>query len=320
MADLAGGEPSQHPVDGRVLAVQGFGEIGQGNRRTDRPVRFVAIDAPEFRDLFEGNHLLRTQMPLVDQHGDFRGSCDKQSRGMAALQIQRGGNRIRVMEMRRGGAGAFDALKGCRRGVRFRSGFTDRAIAGAAAEVAAELVGHGVGVGGHAACRGFRKRADEARRAIAALRSAAGDHRALRRMFSAQTLRRDDPAAGKGMDEGEAGVDRARRPICPMQQHGAGAAIPFVAAALRPRQAVAAQQVEHAFMRRRVGNIQLPAIHDEGGRRTHRASSIRVWASSDTPRRIASGEAYSSGRCDQPLRQGMKIIIVGQRRAMNSES
>ena len=47
-----------------------------------------------------------------------------------------------------------------------------------------------------------------------------------------------------------------------------------------------------------------------------RASS----ASTSTPRAIASGALYSSGRWLIPSLQGMKIIPVGAIRAMKSES
>ena len=45
-----------------------------------------------------------------------------------------------------------------------------------------------------------------------------------------------------------------------------------------------------------------------------------VWARTSTPAAMCSGAANSSGRWLQPLRQGMKIIVVGQTRAMKSES
>src|SRR5262249_18626136 len=50
------------------------------------------------------------------------------------------------------------------------------------------------------------------------------------------------------------------------------------------------------------------------------ANSARVKASGSTPRPMASGELYSSGRWLIPSLHGMKIMPVGQRRAMKSES
>ena len=39
-----------------------------------------------------------------------------------------------------------------------------------------------------------------------------------------------------------------------------------------------------------------------------------------TPAAIASGDEYSSGRCETPPRHGIKIIAIGETRDINSES
>ena len=50
------------------------------------------------------------------------------------------------------------------------------------------------------------------------------------------------------------------------------------------------------------------------------ASLASVKARIRVPSAIASGLEYSSGRCDTPARQGMKIIAIGATRAMKLES
>ena len=50
------------------------------------------------------------------------------------------------------------------------------------------------------------------------------------------------------------------------------------------------------------------------------ASLARAAARTWVPRAMSAGAAYSSGRWETPLRQGMKIMAMGAMRAMKRES
>ncbi len=50
------------------------------------------------------------------------------------------------------------------------------------------------------------------------------------------------------------------------------------------------------------------------------ASLARAWARTRVPWRMSVGAAYSSGRWETPLRQGMKIMAMGAMGAMKRES
>ena len=138
-------------------------------------------------------------------------------------------------------------------------GVADRAVAGAPAQVAAQRVQveavvrlpvRAVVLGGHAA--------DEARRAVAALRAAADRHLVLDRVQGlgrAEALGGDDLLAVERGRRQQAGVQRG--PLGrgvdagPGDEHGAGAALTLGAALLGAGQTLVAQPVERGGVRRR---------------------------------------------------------------------
>ncbi len=133
----------------------------------------------------------------------------------------------------------------------------DRAIAGAAAEIAGELVAEARGGRGRAGMIGGEQAHHDARRAEAALRAVMVDHRLLHRMQAValgEVLDRDEFGAVELAKQQDAGVDRLVGELAAAQtrEHDrAGAAIALGAAFLRAgRPLLFAQPVENGRARR----------------------------------------------------------------------
>jgi hypothetical protein len=142
------------------------------------------------------------------------------------------------------------------------AGIQDRPVAGAAAQVARQVVGDLLAGGGRLAVprAAGRQRHHEARRAEAALRAVAGHHRLLRRMLPAEVFHRQQRMAVQRGQELDAAVDRLPGQIARLaaflqaaDQHGAGTAVAFVAAFLGAGAA---------------GMLTQPAQHRGGGLQT----------------------------------------------------
>ena len=188
-------------------------------------------------------------------------------------------------------------------------GIEDRPVAGAAAQVARQVVGELLAGGLRAGCAvalvAGGQRHHEARRAEAALRAVAVDHRALHRVQRVGTgrmrpahrfevLDREQRLAVERGQEADAGVDRPQaqaadqggcgRRRCGVGQlghdHGAGAAVALAAAFLGAGAArVLAQPVEHAACRCDAFHAgDLPAVHEADRSGVHRLVPSKVQA------------------------------------------
>ena len=156
-----------------------------------------------------------------------------------------------------------------RSGARQR-GVNDRPVAGAAAEIARELIVDPVTIDGAALLAHGEERHDDAGRAEAALRAVVIDHRLLngvkrgpvRQIFDGQDL-----GAVRHAQEGDAGIDRPVHKLAVLQSRendGAGAAIAFIAAFLRSRgAAILPQPVKKAPCRRKVSQPKALVSEDD---------------------------------------------------------
>jgi len=192
----------------------------------------------------------------------------------AALVLQR--ERLGGLDRRQ-----FDGQRPDGRGVRVGahglSGRQDRAVAGAAAEVAGERILQGARVRRAAFALVGVEAHHEPRRAEAALAGVVRHHRLLDRMqapVAPQALDGKQRPAVEHRGEQDAGVDRpeAHAAVLKLAQHdGAGAAVALSAALLGPGAAqVIAQQVQHRQRRVDVGTLADLAIQQESDRPAHR--------------------------------------------------
>ena len=165
----------------------------------------------------------------------------------------------------------------------------DRAVAGAAADVALERTGQVV-----ALLLGQRRgRHDHSGGAEAALEALRGQERVLGRVRP-QALDRGDRAAGRAHRRVDAAVHRD-----PVHVHGAGAAVAGVAALLHPVPALLAQERAQALARPRVGRGGLPVdVHG----RSSAAESPRSSAAAH-PRAAPLRPRPRSGGSSRPARR-----------------
>ncbi len=252
--------------------------------------------------------------------------CSSSSRRRWARSTARSNTPLVPMRRVGAGAGAGRSSRSARtscgsRAVEGEGGVTDRAVAGAAAQVAADgvevepvrpvLV---VGVGAAPAVRPVvlrRHRADEAGRAVPALGAAAHRELALDGVEGAgrsQSLGGDDLLAVEGGGRHEAGVDR--RPAAPVRavgahdEHRARAALALGAALLGTGQPLAAHEVEGGGRRVRADE-RAPHPVDGHRRRSgwHRHSSVPVAGSVEVHRpRWGGAPRQGSGSAVHPRR------------------
>ena len=145
-------------------------------------------------------------------------------------------------------------------------------------------------------------RADEARRAVAALRAAALRHLALHRVQPpgpAQALRGHDLLLVERRGRDQAGVDRdpagAVWSVLARDQHRAGAALTLGAAFLAARQPAAAQPLEQRDVTADLAELTSPAVDHQSG--LHRARSCL------RRRRHSVGRPAATVRCPAAVRQ-----------------
>jgi len=275
----------------------------------------LLLDAPQRVDLADGDQVAQVAETLVCPQADV-GRAGKQARlRLARAQRREGLERARRVEaaqfadgrvqrgvgQRRIGRQALQRLhdrcggKALRRQLEHAlAGVEDGAIAGAAAEVARQLVGEllprRLRAGLAVALVGARHRHRDARRAEAALRAVALDQRLLHRMQlapgdRAQVLHRQqrlavergqeaqagvDGAQAQATDDGGAGAGRAGRFGAIRElgdDDGAGAAVALVAALLGAHGArVLAQPAQHGGRRRHSGDLDHRTAVEEADR------------------------------------------------------
>ena len=228
----------------------------------------VGREAAQLGQPVDGDDVRRAAAAQVGLDAPVGGAGDHRRVGVLGQEGERVGEVGRAGEPRHPGRGDRGSRAGLSLRQRVRRGggtqrpgrVADRAVAGAAAEVAAdgvevEAVGAVLRVGlvvrravGAVVLRGHR--ADEAGRAVAALRPAADRELGLDRVQVAgvaEPLGGDDLLAVEREGRHQAGVDRgppAAVAVGPRDQHRAGAALALGAALLGPGQAEAAQEVE----------------------------------------------------------------------------
>ena len=134
--------------------------------------------------MFEGDESGVAGVAFVDEDGEFGGAGDEGGVGEFGFEREGFGNGSGAMVAGEGG-GIRGNAGGERGGGSEGEGFADGAVAGATAEVAAELIGDSGGVGLSAASGGLGHGADEAGGAVTALGTAVGDHELLSGMEGA---------------------------------------------------------------------------------------------------------------------------------------
>ena len=243
--------------------------IGDGGADLDPTV--VDRDPLQLGDLADGDdgtqaaELLGDPQPHIGPAGQDRGAGmflqqRRQRVGGARCEIAppvglQASHRSVIQGLERGDCLFFPAREsvGLMHRLHRLGGGGDRAIAGAAAEIAGERIVDPVAVRLARLLVEREQRHHEARRAEAALRAMAIDHRLLAGMQRAvgrgQILHRQQLLAVQRADELDAGIDRAIAQAVAVQlaqHHGAGAAIALAAAFLGADAALrAAQIVQH---------------------------------------------------------------------------
>ncbi len=157
------------------------------------------------------------------------------------------------------------------RRVELGEGVADRAVAGAAAEVAADRLGPDLaGLAALAVVLGEEAH-HEARRAVAALRAAGLDHRRLRRVqlvAVGEAVHGQHLAAGqphRGHQARVHGEEAAALAVRSHQHHRAGTALALGAALLHTGQAPLAQEVEQRLVGIGLAQGDGASVDDDGG-------------------------------------------------------
>ncbi len=266
---------------------------------------------------------------LVDEHADLGGAAHQLGLGVEHPQaqqlVERGGpeeglpgglvgeplHRLRglLQELRERVAAARLTAR-----ERVHHGLADGRVAGAAAEVAAELIGDLRRRGHLVPVERLDHRHGEPRRAVAALRAVALDHGRLHRVQRlpvGDALHGDDLAPGHHRQQRDAAIDGAQDALAVRvgldQRHRAGAAVALGAALLAPGEAGGAEVVEE----RAVGRLALdragPSVEGEGEAIVQRRLRKRLARASAEPTRAL---ASSSGMCSRWQSASMKAFSV----------
>ena len=208
VADLHGAEAAQECGQGRVFCAERSGAVSQRHGRADVQVAGGGAQAVEFFDAADADERVERPQFLGDFQRQVGAAGDQPRAGQVAQQASQFPRRLRQVEVARARLAAAQAFElarlrffGAAELVRGRGagglgrGVDNRAVAGAAAEVAGEVVFDDVARGGGNFARfpvraRFRmpifiqrkQRHHEPRRAESALRGVVFDQRALHRV------------------------------------------------------------------------------------------------------------------------------------------
>ena len=199
-------------------------------------------------------------------------------------------------------------------------GVADGPVPCAAAQVAAKLVGDLPGLAEVVAVVALEHRHDDPGRAVPALRAVVPDHGALHRVQRAVLARdpfhRDQFPAREHRQQGDATVDGAPgRPAGAVRvehRHGAGPAVPFVAAAFRAHPAAGPQPVEQRGVRGHAARFHPLAVEHE--RKAFSLRSLRhlVVCGWRRPRRIFRNERERISSSVNPVARASASVMAPQ--------
>ena len=267
VADLDRAVSTQEFGEGRVMRREGVAQglhVGHG---ADGDLGLRDLHALQVVAARQEGDLAQLAELLGDPEAHIGGAGDQGGVGVIGIP---GGQRVGVPGVE--GRGADDPggarrsvahVVGHGRGLDGPRGAQDRRVAGAAAEVACDLVG----MVRRTRCMGGGHRGDEAGRAEAALTAVVVDHRLLdgveRAVRGRDPLDGADGATRQLGQEEDAGVERLRSVLAGHDDR-AGAAIALVAALLGAGQAAVAQPVEQRRRRVVARGDDLVAVQAEG--------------------------------------------------------
>ena len=236
VADLDAADPADQLAEIRMQPGQRLAGVGIADGRAERERVRALLDLPQIGDVADEDGRAEVAMLLGDPQADIGGPGDDAGLGMREEEVGQlvGGGRMAVSgpqraQRRDDGLVIFGRH---RHGLARRE---DRAVAGAAAQIAGDDVAHRHALGARRADAAAVERHHEAGRAEAALRAVALDQLALDRVRAAQAFDGPQRLAVEHRQEEDAGIDRApldRVAVQLAEQHGAGAAIALGAAFL----------------------------------------------------------------------------------------